>query len=124
MDTIGANQDRTDESYRPRDGFHALLIELYETDRTQIRFERAEQMLVISPATDDPKLRDRILEHWSALSAFLPGNCDHCHEYAFERTELYWPPHAHLCRPCTALVVRYFDQHGWPDLSAEIEEAP
>ena len=120
MELIGANQDLTNESFLPQPGFHELLIELYDS-RSNVRLERQHQLLNVSPAVSDD-LRDRVLEHWSALSAFLPGNCDHCKEYAFMRVELYWEPHAHLCRDCVKQVVTHFDQHGWPAVDMETEE--
>lgn len=118
MELQGSNQDQTDESFAPGPGFHELLIELYET-QTTVNMSRSNQRLVIHPNPGSSELHIKLQDNWRALSAFLPGLCDACDVYSFMRVELYFAPHAHLCRKCLKQATKYFDIHGWPKTNVE-----
>ena len=118
MELLGFNQDQTDQSFAPRPGFTGLPNGLYETPTT-VNMARANQRLVIPPNPASSELHIKLQDNWRALSAFLPGLCDGCDVYSFMRVELYFAPHAHLCRSCLKKATKYFDIHGWPETNVE-----
>lgn len=107
-----ATEDNRDESQT--DDFLLLLCFLWRTG-TSVNLNAATQELRVYPVPDE-NLAEWIQKWFSKLAHWLPGNCDACHHWVMERTEMYWGAHPHLCPTCSIFAVKTFEKNGaWPE---------
>jgi len=107
-----ATEDNRDES--PTDDFLLLLCFLWRTG-TSVNLSAATQELRVYPVPDE-NLAEWIQKWFNKLIHWLPGNCDSCHHWVMERTEMYRGAHPHLCPTCSIWAVKTFEEKGvWPE---------